>query len=102
MKATKMTRAPNEILRCPDLVAVSLLSAPLRWFAKAYAGASAVLLDKFDAAHFKRTSDDVECGMAWLASSRLQLMDSYEAYAGCSGKILLAPVKEATGGSALR
>ena len=68
----------------------------LPWFSlcglsKAHSGATAVLVDEFDACLFKGSSYNIKGRAPRLACPGFELMHRYNSDASCIGEFLLAP-----------
>jgi hypothetical protein len=69
---------------------------------ESHARAAAVLVNELHAAGFKASPHHLKRCATRLMRTRLELAHSYNADTRLFGEFLLAPVKEAAGGSALR
>jgi hypothetical protein len=79
------------------------LSLSLGWFlGEAHARAAAVLVDELYATGFKASPHHLERCATRLMRTCLELPHSYNADTRLLGEFLLAPIKEAASGSALR
>ena len=80
---------------------VSIARFSRRTLSKPDSRATAVLIDELDTGGFQSASNYVERCASWLAKPRFQLMHCDNSHRSLGGEILLAPIKERTGCSAL-
>jgi hypothetical protein len=66
-----------------------------------HAGAAAVLVDELHTGRFKRVANDLQSRTPWLVHATLELTNCDNTHAGFAGKLMLAPIKESSGRSAL-
>jgi hypothetical protein len=68
---------------------------PLSRLAKTHSRSSTVLVDEFDARHFKGAPNDILSSPARLTAVSFELVDSHHSHAGAIGQHLLAPAEKA-------